>query len=508
MTRKVSVTIDIAGVLSIQDDTFVPAVGITRQTLPVAGGALEIDVHAPQHGIRAVIDDDIAAAWWVPFVFGEESADALGALAVLDDAERPQTHTVPATITPEVDLADVVPRLLVGFWFRRWWPAGVVDAALLEWLLDAELGALAAEAEVLFGGPDIAKALLSGHLEVLAADVERALSHGVDGLTPERVSVIQRAALAASDVADDAAPGFDSVQDAADGLHAAAGIHGAVADTADGSVVLADLAADTGTPLDWTTVHPRQLSASAGALRIAAYDTADGVSIEITVDAPSRIVSVSVEPDELYATVGEGPDAEATVLRPDGERFIGAVSLPVGAATTVRVSSDVYGPVARSSDLTRAAAVRAEVLDLVRARLTTGAIPGIVPFAFERQLVRDSVARSHERIVQSAVSDLDVQWLLLTETTFAFRDGTTTGAFTTTDEDACVRIELIPQAHGWMVRADSLGHDGPVSVRIRFASGVEHAVVLDVTEGGLADALIGVPKDDTPTAVRIEVSSQ
>lgn len=508
MTREIVVSITDGGVLTLHDLAFVSPEGVFWQALPVAGGAIVTNVRAPERGLSAVIDDAAAASWWVPFVFGETAAEAV---AALDGQAGAQARTVIADVPPRAALDEVAHRLLVGFWLRRWWPPRVVDATVTEWLLDAELGALAAEAESLFGGDDVAASLLAPHATVLAAEASAALKGA--NQPADRLDVVQRAVLAAADVLDTGIAGFGALDKAAAAIVEAGGIQFDVTEVAAAlslpqSAVLPPSAlpeSDNGAPVDWTSVHPRQLSPAVDAIRFGIRAEGNQYVIEVLVDAPAGWVSVPVEEGELYARVAlaDGVEAVPLVAVPGGFRGEGLIDDATGAVATVY--SDVYGAGGRdATDPGEVMDVRRGVTEIARARLAAGvgAVPAL--FVFERQLMRDARrAAEIDEAVREAMAetdvDFDLELLALTVESTKTRSADASfqlKRFRATGDG--FRVDVIPHARGWQVRMLSRGVEGDFEVTVRFGSGVSATVELLLLEDRSADAVIPTDRTDDP----------
>jgi len=443
MVRTVVVDRAAAGGLLVSPQGYREAEGVLVQGLPVAGGMLDLHIGAPEQGLRALIADVDDAAWWVPFVFGDDVLTALVDLAADPDASA----RVVAVAPRDVELAETARRLVYGLWLRRWLPPAVYPAPVAEWLLDSELGALAARGEVLFGGDEIAVALLQGTQARLSAELEHVLatteaSALAAAFVPGTVAgVVQRAAFAAVDLLEPDAPGAaglaasvaavrDAVRDAVRGTMRAeshqatppAAGAGADADADAGldalSASLEDLRAaiDDGRqseyalaagdsfagmftetsagsePVDWTAVHPRQLSADSDALTWE-FDTGGEEAVLVVVaSAPVAEVSVPIEPGELYARIEMDGEVYAAAFEADpaGERHVARWIVPSGraaAAPLVTVYSDLYSSGGR-------VAASAEEIDVVRATVMAVATrraadvrngtAAVAPYAFER----------------------------------------------------------------------------------------------------------------------------
>lgn len=506
MNREIVVALAPDGALTLHDEGFVWPEGVARQALPVSGGAIVTDVGTPERGIGAVIDDVVAASWWVPFVFGEAAASAL---AELDTERGPQTRSVDADIPADADLGDTALRLLAGFWMRRWWPPRVRDATVTEWLLDVELGTLAAEAEVLFGDHRIAAGLLAPHLETLASEAAAAVAGDAQSL--DRVRVVREAVLAAADVVDADTAGYARIDDAAAQLADTVPLAPEPPASESAPLPPALPARGEGSPVDWTSVHPRQLSPAEDAIRVGTHREGARDVVEVTVSAPAEWVSVPVEPGELYARIvlEDEVAAIALVAVPDGFRGTAAVDAARGA--TVSVYSDVYGTGARDAlPPAEVEAVRAEVRAIVEQRLAAagGAVP--VPFAFERQLVRDALrAADIDETVRAAMSatdfDFDLEVMRLSaelQRTRSDAEDAAVDAFAAeTDE---LRVDLSPGDRGWQVRLTSYGAEGDFEISILFASGAVASVQVSLEQDMDAAAFATVDDNhDAPVRVLI-----
>ncbi|WP_409046956.1 hypothetical protein AB2L57_09625 [Microbacterium sp. HA-8] len=533
------------GGLRIAPDNFVPGGGVLSQVLPVAGGLIEVNVGAPDLGLAALISDLDASAWWVPFVFGD---DVAAALALIDEDDNAEARIVAVSPRDE-ELVEAALRLVYGFWLRRWAPPGVYGGPIQEWLVDAELGALAARAEVLFGSDDVAVALLKGKHERLAA----ALADIVRSTDPAELAavftagtvagVVQRAAFAAADLMDPDAPGGDVLASSVDALRSAlrtvppdstspvaSDVELAVHDAVERS--LADLKeslrgfrqevfalttsavhgpTEGSGPVDWTAVHPRQLSNGEDSISWAVDVSHDEPVVIVTAAAPAALVTIPIEPGELYARVDVDGEIRVAAFEydPVDEFFVARCAVASGIGALVSVYSDLYGSGGRSAlDADQVRSVRAVVYAVSsrRARDIREESALILPFAFERLAVGlDQDARA-ERAVATAVDEIDLEWLVLSESTSTLRGGPTPSAaasFAGRDPRLAIRATVTRLKGTWRVRLISLGHEGPVMVLVRFESGEVYSQLVDLPGDG--EALIEMPASsgDLPVAMRL-----
>jgi len=411
------------GLVIIAPLLFRPRNGVGRHALPVVGGFIEIDMSDPARGLRAELADVEAASVWLPFVYGDAVTDRALRLEDEQGAAGGQERGGSA-----LSLEIPAMRLLYGFWLRRWKPAGTVP--LQEWLLDAELGALAVAAAALFDGEEVAAALLAPHLETLAAQL---LAHArvQDRLHPERgltvslaadpvSAVVLQAADAALQCVDPAAEGYSAIFDAVEQVTATnAGALDSALETfmAKGDIRLTPMLFNAfrlpgGTtapspvhaddaeraPVDWISVHPRQLSAAEAAIHWHREAGDDGTDrVVVIADAPRSSVSMPVEPGELYARLDIDGDITAAVFeRRDNDTLVAIAQAARSSSVQVTVYSDIWGEGGRRGpDAEQIAAVRAGVLRLVAdrdgsVRDGTARTAGMAPFAAELQLLRDA----------------------------------------------------------------------------------------------------------------------
>lgn len=556
MARSVVVDRNAQGGLRVSPERLLPGGGVLDYALPVAGGLLELNVSAPDQGLSALISDVVDAAWWVPFVFGD---DVLEALTQLDEDEDAEARIV--TVVPrDEELSETALRLLYGFWLRRWAPPRVYGTPVEEWLLDSELGALAARGEALFGSDEVAVAMLQGHRAHLAdalAEVVRstATSALADAFAGDTVAgVVQRAAFAAADLLEPDAPGGGELACAVDAVRSAQCSAGrsvpaeASPEGAEPSLVESTLSAALDSlaelrenlrvfpqqefalaagahggstsgsgPVDWTEVHPRQFSAQDSAVSWSVDVTGDRPVVVVSVSAPADEVTIPVEPGELYARVEADGALRAAAFEYDSsaESFVARCAVETGSGALVSVYSDLYGSGGRAATpAEEARSVRAAVLTLCSRRVqdVRQGSAYVAPYAFERVALglaaRTKQDERVEQIVGAALDEIDLEWLVLSESTAALRGSSAFGVAEATslagrDPRLAIRATAMRLRDSWRVRLISLGFEGPLAVRIRHASGNASDHVVEIPEDG--DALIEIPvvAGDLPVGLRL-----
>lgn len=545
MARSVLVDRNGRGVLRVSPEGLLSDGGVLDYALPVAGGLIELNVSAPDQGLSALISDVVDAAWWVPFVFGD---DVLEALMRLDEDEDAEARVV-AVAPRDEELSETAVRLLYGFWLRRWAPPGVYGTRVEEWLVDSELGALAARGEVLFGTDEVAVALLEGHQAHLAdalAEVARSTAPSAlaDAFARDTVAgVVQRAAFAAADLLQPDAPGGAELACAIEAARAArrSTTLSAPAEADLASAALASLAelreslqglpqqeialaagahdgpTSGSVPVDWTAVHPRQFSADDSAVRWGVDVTGDRPVVAVSASAPVDEVTIPVEPGELYVRVEVDGAFHAAAFEydPSEESFVARCAVETGIGALVSVYSDLYGAGGRTATpAAEAWSVRAAVITLCsrRARDVRQGSAYVAPYAFE--LVALGLAAQAEQgeqieqIVGAALNDIDLEWLVLSESTFALRGGSAFGAAEVTslagrDPRLAIRATATRLRDSWRVRLISLGFEGPLGVRIRRASGGASDHLVELPEDGAASIEIPLVAGDPPVGLRL-----
>lgn len=171
--------------------------------LALSGGVLQLDVEHPDPVPSIELIDLDAASWWLASVIGGAAAELL-----LDEtmpAEGTEFEAVPES---ETSLFDVLRRLALALWLKRWAPTSGVSR---EWLLDAEAGVLAFRADdALDPGQPLAATLLEPVLSKLVSAASRhyqPLAGDGDGEIIAKTLV--DALDAAVEVADPGTEGFD-----------------------------------------------------------------------------------------------------------------------------------------------------------------------------------------------------------------------------------------------------------------------------------------------------------
>lgn len=418
---------DIISVLAEgQPDAPAPELAFCWQSLPVAGGALDVDVSDPLQPLRAHVADVAAAAWWLPFVFGDEVA-----IAVADLAEDATGGSVTVECEAAGDLYTPARRLLTGFWLRRWWPSdrqGIPPVQ--EWLLEVELGALAYAADMLFTSQAPARDLLEDHLGILGAQFERyaAAAGGDEGLD-QLARVLFDAIGAALQTVDARADGYDDLALIEQRFEERESLVARERDELGGDVierfelldrVAAWLSESSGLPqsamvpeptrdysgaparesagnphesartgiatIDWSEVHPRSV------YRDEARWSVTGDTITVTLDTPPG--TVPVLEGELYVRANIDGRVVAIGLDRAPGGFVGQREVEglAGAQSIVAsVYSDRFSAGGRTPTPPLLVAVRqARVIEVVRQRLTSATTGhGDTAFAFELAAVLD-----------------------------------------------------------------------------------------------------------------------
>lgn len=386
---------------------------IAFASIPALGAELGVDVSEGDPVLRAEVFDVDAAAWWLRFAFGPAVAAAVDELAAAGSAgER-------AVDAEETEFALALRRLLVGLWLKRWLAVPAGAAPIDEWLLDAELGALAWETEEALDGVALARRFLAG------VDAVRALAYGIEGITalpqldPEAdqvARVVVRAARACLDVADlDATADLAALLERFDAQQRElAGLVEEVASwTAEDVLLVAAAGAPEGrrglpvpveTPateersaggelvVDWRHVHPRSIDPEPGAARWSIVER-DGAKLFLAEAGAGR--ATVVEADDLLYIRGRDAsgnrfgvaldlDAAHRVYRGEVELD---PALDAGSVTAELVSAQLADAASERSDAATAAGVRAAVERIVRSRaeaIAEGSAPAwLGPFAFE-----------------------------------------------------------------------------------------------------------------------------
>ncbi len=180
--------------------------------LGLSGGVVEFNVLHVNPVPNIELTDLDAASWWLGAIIGHSAAEA-----VLGEQALPEGAELEVVPDAEASLFDVVRRLALALWLKRWAPAPFPGAKGLsrEWLLDAEAGALAFKAD---DALDPGQALAANLLEpVLAQLVSVTARHyqglAGDGAGGEVARVLLEALDAAIEVADPDTDGFDAAID-------------------------------------------------------------------------------------------------------------------------------------------------------------------------------------------------------------------------------------------------------------------------------------------------------
>ena len=394
MTRfVVDVAVDTDGLVSVTPVGFPVEPWLGLQAMPVTGGVLQIDARHPETGIRCFVTAPEVSEWIVPLFGPDVTREVVRLSLLLDPHEQSAAFSIDSG-----PFYDRTVRLIYGLWLRRWWPSPVgAIPAIEQWLLDIELGDLAAGNEQLFDGTDPAVDLLAPHTPRLAAAVDAYVGvQGANAIEDAIGAVLLSAATTTLAHVDESESGYEQLEDALlrhsaideqiGQLPVGAAFDFALAELAaelSGSAQLRELsqARDTSaapaatlvargsSPLDWVQVHPRCADAGAAAVVWSVVENADGRTIVIKVLAEHR------RPDDrLFARV-EMPDGGtlATALSTDEDGYSAVVALPDDCDNSqVRVSvySAEFGSGARRGSNTEVVrTVRKLVIDIVGARV-------------------------------------------------------------------------------------------------------------------------------------------
>lgn len=381
-----------------------PIDALFRQTLPIPGGSVTIDVRHPRD-LEIVVDDLEAASWWLEHLAGRDVADATYSLDESDDVASVE---VPLRLG---SLATTTSRLIEALWMRRWWPEPVER----EWLLDAEIGALAWDTEELLGNLDLAAAILTDDdvrariTEFLAVAVRQggAIDVGEDPVA----SVIRRSARAALDATDADAvhqrlrEAYAAVAKLESGIQESldrllADLASAESSSSTGEKVLAatlgtspDAEAEPGAgaktvvhrrlELDPRRVHPRSVDIGADRAAYTVRRHGDEVAVEVFVPADGSTFR-DIQDSLIAVVVVDGVSVSELLSRIAGG-YVATIRVPSQAAAptvTVDVRSVHYdlSTHPRLSQLEGGSA-RDALAGFARSRKDAPASP---PFAFER----------------------------------------------------------------------------------------------------------------------------
>lgn len=413
-TYDLSMTPD---VVIVNPQGFPPRHEALRSSATVVGGIMTIDASRPEAGIRSLITAPDAAAWWLPFVYGDAIADVI---ADYDGSAGDETVTIEADDAP---LTHSATRFLLGLWLQRWIPADAGAGQFPEWLLAVELGTLALDCDPLFLSDRPAAELLSPHLAMLTASVNfHRVNEGTGGIN----DLVGRVAVDAAAAAV-ACVGLDHPQldDLGVALEQYRVLHSETARAArtvsdeklaaaitEWTVTVRDTVLTRETPrertgmpgpsprqgvatysstgpLDWAHVHPRSASSASNAVQWTVWQHGDLTGVDIQVDARGAS-SERRSASRLFARVELAGGTEGIALELQGDAWIGSgvISQP-GDDEPVRVtiyeqgvgSPSRVGPSSQEVDLTRAF-----VLDALRERYeqpTSGKESLRAPFAAE-----------------------------------------------------------------------------------------------------------------------------
>ena len=324
-----------AGRIYLDSDEVEHVRDIRKVRLALSGGVVEFNVlHANPVPSIELTDLD-AASWWLGAIIGRASAETL-----LDEDAPLEGTEFEAVPDAEAPLFDIVRRLALALWLKRWAPAPFDGARGLrrEWLLDAEAGALAFSADdALDPAQPLAANLLEPVLSQLASVTARfyqALAGTGSGATIAKV--LLDALDAAVEVADPGTEGFDAALDAMSVIaREEARIAEDLANLDDDVAALDDVfeislgddRAAQGTvmargsaPADPLTVPARVISVSSEALRWTVLQGGDadpdsvGLRCEVEVDAAA---SDTAKRRDLMARVDYGGRLGVTALRFD-----------------------------------------------------------------------------------------------------------------------------------------------------------------------------------------------
>lgn len=180
--------------------------------LALSGGVVEFNVLASNPVPSIELTDLDAASWWLGAVIGRASAET-----VLEEEAPQEGMEFDVVPDAEAPLFDIVRRLALALWLKRWAPAPFQGAIGLRrgWLLDAEAGVLAFSADdALDPGQPLAANLLEPVLSQLASVTARFYQALAGAGAGTVIATILLGALdAAVEVADPGTEGFDAALD-------------------------------------------------------------------------------------------------------------------------------------------------------------------------------------------------------------------------------------------------------------------------------------------------------
>lgn len=352
------------------------SVPLTR--LEVSGGVLTTSALDPELRLTATIERPSVAGWWINHVYGNDVADAVADLAKMETAESRDVET------QNTELSDLISRLMLGLWMRRWRPSAFGDIrAIREWLLDAELGELAWRSELVFGSIAPARELLAAALPEITAELAagRRPKSG-DGVASQLVATfVNRAALAALDTLFTDTPGYGeldrllTVDDNGDDddpepqpVNAVKSEYELVAGDRDDEDSLAEGATD----VDWGELHPRSVNADLDAVDWTVTERDGERWIDVTVRAD---VATFIDPTDFLSARVFLKDADTIGVALDrvDNRFEGTAYFPKNVdldSIRVDIYSDSYS-VRRKSTPESKRGLRAALAEWFRYRAET-----------------------------------------------------------------------------------------------------------------------------------------
>lgn len=389
-----------------------PAIDPARfgvESVIVAGGSIDVAVLDESNGFDSSLPFAIRlhsremALDWLPFVIGDGATTAVLSRGEAGDSSVGPFTGADAPIGVEFGhLAGVVQRFALGTWMQRWWvPADWEQRSgksPSEWLLDAELGALAYEGAALFASYGVADVFLEGIGGSLAEELlVRATDHPArvaprsedvaEVLAGDRVATVLAAAAAAvldrelvQPPADAALVASESeywdIREGEKAVQTYAELERELVAAA-APRPWARLMGEAGRrpPIDPFEVHPRSLRATVLTWRF----TGDALHVEIESPEPG---SIALGGGELFARVEVGDETYAIPLDEAergyaGERRIEkALSAPLNEIE-VSVYSDRFSAGGRTGRRADDVAATRSILQQFaesRAALATGAL--------------------------------------------------------------------------------------------------------------------------------------
>lgn len=474
-------------------------------------------------------------------------------------ADDPDAITVDIDAPPTESLLDLQ-RLAVGLWLHRWWPEPEPNGevcALHRWLLDAETALLADALEgVLPEESDIAPRLLQRSLSAFVLELARYQHHVGDGTLDHQIAdTVRAASILALDHVESHSPDLGILADLVGGVRTSeAAIQELIAQREPGtfarfvsqsdpfsSQIEEEAAHVPGGPFPFTApIDPRVVdggvfSRAADAIswqvieqnggllcqvrvRLADYSFPGGFEVQrlpasmyiVRLDyGGSTSVAPLVFPSEADSTTGfliadswleSSPHEDLSV---SVQHYRGGVELAENRAVQDRVADQ--------EQIRRIISTR--VLASRQPSAETAPSPA-APFLGELLALHpgstrwNRVEQSIEKMVAEELSDLDLEWLLLTEASLALRGHGELNALSATDERHGLRIDLRRAAGGWRLRVISVGGSGEFTLTVRFDDDAEERVTVRVAREGSTTSRLEALTGRIPVAIRVITGGQ